>query len=76
MKKAYIKLYAEGYAHSIETYYENELVGGLYQGLSLGKAFFGESMFHTKTDASKVALYYGRTYETMGIQFYRFTGQN
>jgi leucyl/phenylalanyl-tRNA---protein transferase len=57
MKKAYIKLHNEGYAHSIETYYENKLVGGLY-GVSLGRAFFGESMFHTMTDASKVALYF------------------
>ncbi len=46
-----------GYAHSVETYLDNELVGGLY-GLSLGRAFFGESMFHLKTDASKVSLYY------------------
>lgn len=57
MKKAYIDLHHSGYCHSVETYFNNELVGGLY-GVSLGKAFFGESMFHTKTDASKVALYY------------------
>ena len=56
MRKAYIALYKEGYAHSFETYYKDELVGGLY-GVSLGKAFFGESMFHTMTDASKVAMY-------------------
>lgn len=57
MIEAYIKLHELGYAHSVETYYENELVGGLY-GVSIGKAFFGESMFHYKTDASKVALWH------------------
>ncbi len=57
MKTAYGKLHELGYAHSFETYREGELVGGLY-GVSLGGAFFGESMFHTETDASKVALFY------------------
>ena len=57
MKKAYIKLFEKGYAHSVETYYENKLVGGLY-GVSLGRAFFGESMFHLVSDASKVAFYF------------------
>lgn len=57
MKAAYIKLHKKGYAYSVETYYQNNLVGGLY-GIALGKVFFGESMFHTKSDASKVALYY------------------
>ena len=55
MKDAYIKLHGLGYAHSVETWCDGELVGGLY-GVSLGKAFFGESMFHKTTDASKVAL--------------------
>jgi leucyl/phenylalanyl-tRNA--protein transferase len=55
MQEAYIHLYGLGYAHSVETWFENQLVGGLY-GVSLGRAFFGESMFHFKTDASKVAL--------------------
>jgi leucyl/phenylalanyl-tRNA--protein transferase len=55
MKKAYIGLHHEGLAHSFETYSEGKLAGGLY-GVSLGKAFFGESMFHLKTDASKIAL--------------------
>jgi leucyl/phenylalanyl-tRNA---protein transferase len=55
MIRAYIKLHNEGYAHSVETWIDTELVGGLY-GVSLGRAFFGESMFHQKTDASKVAL--------------------
>ncbi|MEQ9620187.1 MAG: leucyl/phenylalanyl-tRNA--protein transferase [Deltaproteobacteria bacterium] len=57
MIDAYIELHQEGYAHSVETYYEGRLVGGLY-GLSLGGAFFGESMFHLMSDSSKVALYY------------------
>ena len=55
MQDAYIKLHGLGFAHSVETWFDNKLVGGLY-GVSLGKAFFGESMFHHKTDASKVAL--------------------
>ncbi len=57
MLNAYKHLYNKGLAHSFETYYNDELVGGLY-GISLGKAFFGESMFHKKTDASKFALYH------------------
>lgn len=55
MLNAYRELHRLGYAHSVECWYEQELVGGLY-GLSLGHAFFGESMFTRKTDASKVAL--------------------
>jgi len=57
MLKAYINLHEAGLAHSFETYYQDKLVGGLY-GVSLGRVFFGESMFHLKADASKVALYY------------------
>jgi leucyl/phenylalanyl-tRNA---protein transferase len=57
MLVAYTKLHKLGYTHSFETYYNNELVGGLY-GLSLGNAFFGESMFFKATDASKFALYH------------------
>jgi len=57
MKQAYLELHKLGYAHSVETYENNELVGGLY-GISLGKAFFGESMFFKKRDASKIALYF------------------
>jgi leucyl/phenylalanyl-tRNA--protein transferase len=55
MAKAYNQLHLMGYAHSIETWCGGRLVGGLY-GLALGRAFFGESMFSTMTDASKVAL--------------------
>lgn len=57
MQKAYINLFSEGYAHSVEAYLGEKLVGGLY-GISLGKAFFGESMFYTVDNASKVALYF------------------
>jgi leucyl/phenylalanyl-tRNA--protein transferase len=57
MCEAYTKLYQMGYAHSFEIWSENKLVGGLY-GLSLGRAFFGESMFHYQRDASKMAMYY------------------
>ncbi len=57
MIEAYIKLHREGYAHSVETFHEDRLVGGLY-GVSLGGAFFGESMFHIMSNASKVALYH------------------
>jgi leucyl/phenylalanyl-tRNA--protein transferase len=55
--EAYTRLHREGFAHSVESYdpQTGELVGGLY-GVSLGGAFFGESMFHRRTDASKVAL--------------------
>ena len=52
---AYEHLRELGWAHSIETWHQGELVGGLY-GVSIGGLFAGESMFHTKPDASKVAL--------------------
>lgn len=51
----YAQLFARGQAHSVETYLDGELAGGLY-GVSLGGAFFGESMFSRARDASKVAL--------------------
>ncbi len=57
MATAYIKMHKLGLAHSIETWEGNKLVGGLY-GLSLGNIFFGESMFHKRKDASKIAFYY------------------
>lgn len=53
---SYVELYRLGFAHSVETWREERLVGGLY-GVTLGGAFFGESMFHRETDASKVALH-------------------
>jgi leucyl/phenylalanyl-tRNA--protein transferase len=49
-------LFDMGYLHTVEVYLENKLVGGLY-GVSMGKAFFGESMFHLMPDTSKVALF-------------------
>ena len=55
MKEAYLALHVAGFAHSVECWIDNELAGGLY-GVSLGRIFFGESMFHHRTDASKIAL--------------------
>jgi leucyl/phenylalanyl-tRNA--protein transferase len=55
MIEAYVRLHDLGYAHSVECRQGGKLVGGLY-GVSLGRCFFGESMFHEATDASKVAL--------------------
>ena len=55
MRDAYTRLHHLGYAHSAESWLEGELVGGLY-GVSLGAAFFGESMFARADDASKVAF--------------------
>jgi leucyl/phenylalanyl-tRNA---protein transferase len=54
---AYVRLHRLGFAHSVEAWKNGELAGGLY-GVSLGAAFFGESMFHRVRDASKVALVY------------------
>ena len=53
--ESYEKLHELGYAHSIETWSNGKLAGGLY-GVTVGGAFFGESMFHKVTDASKIAL--------------------
>jgi leucyl/phenylalanyl-tRNA--protein transferase len=55
MKRAYAELHRRGVAHSVETWLHGRLVGGLY-GVSLGAAFFGESMFAHEPDASKVAF--------------------
>lgn len=57
MKEAYNELHKQGYVHSFETFLNGKLVGGLY-GVSIGKAFCGESMFFHERDASKFALYY------------------
>ena len=54
--RSYVELHRLGFAHSVETWREGVLAGGLY-GVALGGAFFGESMFHRETDASKVALH-------------------
>jgi leucyl/phenylalanyl-tRNA--protein transferase len=55
MMRAYIRMHELGWAHSVEVYVEGDLVGGLY-GLAIGRAFFGESMFARRRDASKIAF--------------------
>ena len=55
IRETYAAMHLAGQAHSVECWREGRLVGGLY-GVALGGAFFGESMFHVETDASKVAL--------------------
>ncbi|WP_294402351.1 leucyl/phenylalanyl-tRNA--protein transferase [uncultured Clostridium sp.] len=55
MKEAYINLFNNGYAVSVETYLNDELVGGLY-GVVIGRCYFGESMFSKVSNASKIAL--------------------
>lgn len=55
IRKLYIELHQIGHAHSVEAWEEDHLVGGLY-GVSLGSAFFGESMFSRRTNASKICL--------------------
>ena len=55
IREAYIELYKRGHCHSVEAWRDNELVGGLY-GVSLGRAFFGESMLSRVRDASKICL--------------------
>ena len=55
LRSLYVELHEQGFAHSVEAWFNGELVGGLF-GIALGGAFFGESMFHKKRDASKIAL--------------------
>lgn len=55
IREAYVALHRRGHCHSVEAWRDGKLVGGLY-GVSLGRAFFGESMFSKATDASKVCL--------------------
>lgn len=57
IREAYKKLFEIGHCHTVEAWHESKLVGGLY-GVTLGRAFFGESMFTRKRDASKVCLAY------------------
>jgi leucyl/phenylalanyl-tRNA---protein transferase len=72
--EAYCELHKMGLAYSVETYIDNKLVGGLY-GVSIGGAFFGESMFYKVPDASKVAFHYlmeilkHQDYELLDTQF-------
>ncbi len=70
MQEAYILMHKAGFAHSAECWQDGELIGGVY-GVALGKAFFGESMFHYKTDASKMALMtLVRELEGRGVQLF------
>jgi len=55
MQQAYIRLHQLGYAHSVETWIDGELAGGIY-GVAIGRAFFGESMFFRRCNASKLAF--------------------
>lgn len=72
--EAYTTLHQMGLAHSVETYRDDRLVGGLY-GVALGAAFFGESMFHLEDNASKVAFHYlmvtlrSQKFELLDTQF-------
>jgi leucyl/phenylalanyl-tRNA---protein transferase len=72
--QSYVKLHRLGFAHSVECWRENKLIGGLY-GVSIAGAFFGESMFSIERDASKVALVYlvdllkARGFELLDTQF-------
>lgn len=67
VKTAYIQLHKMGYAHSAETWLNNQLVGGLY-GIKMGRIFFGESMFAKESNASKFALiHYVQQLQTEGI---------
>jgi leucyl/phenylalanyl-tRNA--protein transferase len=74
IKQAYTALHKIGFAHSVESWHGGELAGGLY-GVSIGGAFFGESMFHRSTDASKAALVFlverlrERGFALLDIQF-------
>lgn len=69
MHDAYIKLHEMGFAHSVEVWRDKDLVGGLY-GLSLGKCFFGESMFYTEANASKIGfITFVRQLDKLGFHF-------
>jgi leucyl/phenylalanyl-tRNA--protein transferase len=71
---SYVKLHELGFAHSVEAYFDGKLVGGLY-GVALGSVFFGESMFYTMANASKVAFHYlienlqNRNFKLLDTQF-------
>jgi leucyl/phenylalanyl-tRNA--protein transferase len=67
MQNAYVELHELGFAHSVEVWHDEQLVGGLY-GLSLGEIFFGESMFSLTRDASKIA-FHGLCEKLNGWQF-------
>lgn len=73
MERAYVNLYEMGLAHSVESWLGEHLVGGIY-GIALGRGFFGESMFHYETDASKVALA-GLVQRLVGLGFHFIDAQ-
>ncbi len=74
IKNAYYQLHKDGFAYSLEVREDEEIIGGVY-GVSIGKAFFAESKFKTKTDASKAAIYFlveflnANHYELLEVQF-------
>lgn len=74
IKEAYVKLHQLGFAHSVESWKDGELAGGLY-GVAIAGAFFGESMFHRQPEASKVALVHlvdrlrDRGFSLLDVQF-------
>lgn len=74
IREAFIELFRRGVCHTVEAWHEDRLVGGLY-GVSLGRAFFGESMFSREPDASKVCLAHlvehlaARGFELLDTQF-------
>lgn len=69
MRAAYILFHKKGYAHSIEAWQDGELAGGFY-GVAIGRAFFGESMFYRKGDASKAAFaWFARRFFASGHRF-------
>lgn len=74
IRRLYGQLFSRGIVHTVEVWDGNDLVGGLY-GVSLGAAFFGESMFHRKTDCSKIAMAHllerlsGGGYQLLDTQF-------
>jgi leucyl/phenylalanyl-tRNA--protein transferase len=69
MQQAYTELYHMGFAHSVEVYLDEVLVGGLY-GVAMGKAFFGESMFSLTSNASKIA--FKALSDVLGLKSYDF----
>jgi hypothetical protein len=76
MKAAYCELHRQGYAHSVEAWQDEILVGGLY-GIAIGRAFFGESMFSRVSNASKVAFVtLVRKYPALKFSTHRLPGEN
>jgi len=69
MKNAYLDLHESGFAHSVETYYNGKLAGGLY-GISLGRAFFGESMFYRERCFKNCTLSPCSKNQRVGFSFY------